>query len=149
MSKDILCGAYRLAAEWHAGQTDKAGNPYIWHLLRVAAAVRHLGPEYEAAGVLHDVLEDTECPRYEIALHCNSVVESAVISLTKQDGERSYFDRYLPRVKTSEIALAVKLADIIDNYGRLHRLPESDAKRLGEKYRRAYRFLCGREVDDE
>ena len=48
--------ARQFAVEAHAGQTDKAGRPYVEHLQRVAEAL----PEHlQAAGWLHDVIEDT------------------------------------------------------------------------------------------
>jgi GTP diphosphokinase / guanosine-3',5'-bis(diphosphate) 3'-diphosphatase len=49
--------AIEIAARAHAGQTDKAGQPYILHPLRVMLAVNSL-PEKMAA-VMHDVVEDT------------------------------------------------------------------------------------------
>src|SRR5258708_36999700 len=45
-----------IAAEGHAGQLDKAGNPYILHPLRVM--LRLDTNEERIAGVLHDVVED-------------------------------------------------------------------------------------------
>jgi (p)ppGpp synthase/HD superfamily hydrolase len=55
---DAIAHATR-AHEW---QTDKAGKPYIGHLLRVTSGVR-IESELEAAArmaaVLHDILEDT------------------------------------------------------------------------------------------
>jgi (p)ppGpp synthase/HD superfamily hydrolase len=49
--------ATALARRAHAGQTDKAGRPYIEHPLRV---MHRLRGEYEQlAAILHDVLEDT------------------------------------------------------------------------------------------
>jgi len=48
--------ARSIAIHAHAGQTDKAGMPYVDHPRRVAAAVAHLGWEAEAAGWLHEAL---------------------------------------------------------------------------------------------
>ena len=46
-----------MAAQAHAGQVDKAGQPYILHPLRVMMSVA----DYDAkiVAVLHDVIEDT------------------------------------------------------------------------------------------
>jgi GTP diphosphokinase / guanosine-3',5'-bis(diphosphate) 3'-diphosphatase len=54
----ILERAIALAAERHAGQTDKVGEPYILHVLRVMLQM----PDEESriAAVLHDIVEDTE-----------------------------------------------------------------------------------------
>jgi (p)ppGpp synthase/HD superfamily hydrolase len=48
--------AIEIAARGHAGQLDKAGNPYVLHPLRVM--LRLDAPEERMAGVLHDVVED-------------------------------------------------------------------------------------------
>ena len=50
--------AIAIAAEAHAGQTDKANAPYILHPLRVMMALDT--PEEQIAGVLHDVVEDSD-----------------------------------------------------------------------------------------
>jgi (p)ppGpp synthase/HD superfamily hydrolase len=47
-----------IAAEGHAGATDKAGAPYILHPLRMM--LRLSSPEERIVAVLHDVVED--CP---------------------------------------------------------------------------------------
>ena len=49
--------AIEIASSAHAGQIDKAGQPYIFHPLRVMLRV---SSEHEQmAAVLHDVVEDT------------------------------------------------------------------------------------------
>ena len=49
--------AIQIAATAHAGQADKAGEPYILHPLRVMMTVTT--PKERIAAVLHDVVEDT------------------------------------------------------------------------------------------
>jgi GTP diphosphokinase / guanosine-3',5'-bis(diphosphate) 3'-diphosphatase len=49
--------AIALAAAAHAGQTDKAGQPYILHPLRVMLCMQTNAERMVA--VLHDVVEDT------------------------------------------------------------------------------------------
>ena len=49
--------AKALATGAHAGQTDKAGLPYITHPERVAS--RLTTPEAQVVGWLHDTVEDT------------------------------------------------------------------------------------------
>jgi len=48
--------AVAIAAQAHAGQRDKAGEPYILHPLRVM--LRMATDELQIVAVLHDVLED-------------------------------------------------------------------------------------------
>ena len=50
--------AIAIAARAHAGQVDKAGQPYILHSIRV---MLRMGSEAERiTGVLHDVIEDSD-----------------------------------------------------------------------------------------
>ena len=53
--------AYKLAAHAHTGQVRKSGEPYIIHPLYVSIILADLEMDKEtiAAGLLHDVVEDT------------------------------------------------------------------------------------------
>lgn len=50
--------AIGLAAKKHAGQVDKAGQPYILHPLRLMLHLDTL--EQKIVAVMHDLLEDTD-----------------------------------------------------------------------------------------
>lgn len=52
--------AVKIARAAHARQLDKNGQDYIDHPLAVAAALAPLGAHAQIAGVLHDVIEDSE-----------------------------------------------------------------------------------------
>lgn len=54
---DWITRARTLAADAHAGQLDKAGQPYLGHVSRVAARVSS-DPNAEVVAWLHDVVED-------------------------------------------------------------------------------------------
>ena len=58
---DFLEKAYLKAEELHQGQKRKSGEPYIIHPKGVALILADLGMDDEtvAAGLLHDVIEDT------------------------------------------------------------------------------------------
>ena len=104
--------AIEIAARAHAGQTDKAGQPYILHPLRVMLAVE--GPERRMAAVLHDTVEDTDMTLDDLrsAGFAEDVI-LAVDALTKRDGE-TRLDAARRAVR-NPIARAVKLADVADN----------------------------------
>ena len=61
---DRLSRAIVFAANYHAGQKDKGGEPYILHSLRVMMKMET--EEEKVVAVLHDVLEDTEATEEEI-----------------------------------------------------------------------------------
>lgn len=132
--------AARLAARVHAGQVDKAGQPYIQHPERVAA---RLGTE-EAKVVawLHDVIEDGGLGMGDLlAAGIPSHVATAVVAISEQPGETA--ESYYKRVRASRLALEVKAADIADNTdpGRLAALDAQTRERLVEKYATARRQL--------
>lgn len=121
--------AIALAALAHAGQLDKAGQPYILHPLRVMLGVQ--GTHARMAAVLHDVVEDTPITLEDLQRRgFPAEVLQAVQALTKTPGE----DRLAAaaRAAADPIARLVKLADVADNMdlGRLpHPTPADHARR--------------------
>lgn len=113
---DIVRLANRIAAEGHAGQVDKSGVDYIRHPCRVAASLARYGPSYEAAGLLHDVLEDTLYTAEDLAaMGVPADVIEAVQLVTRRDDEtyREFVERTL--ASRNVMALRLKLADLHDN----------------------------------
>ena len=123
--------AIELAARAHAGQVDKAGQPYLLHPLRLMFAVRT--PHERMAAVLHDIVEDTAVTFDDlIAEGFAAEVVAAVRALTKTKGEaRRDAAR---RAAADPVARVVQLADVTDNMD-LSRLPapsEKDLARMKE-----------------
>lgn len=139
--QDIVERSRALALLAHAGQTDKAGKPYIEHVARVAAAVAD-DPAAEAVAWLHDVLED--CPEFGHAalamLEADGLVPD-LLTLTYQHGQSKSV--YYEGIRQLAVARRVKLADIADNAKeeRLALLDESTAARLRRKYAAAVAAL--------
>ena len=134
-----LENALAIAAAAHAGQIDKAGQPYILHPIRVMLSVKN-GDERIAA-ILHDVVEDTPVSFDDLESEgFSAAVVDAVRALTKTEGE-SRIEAALRAVK-DPIARQVKLADVADNMD-LSRIPsptEKDYARLKE-YERVREIL--------
>ena len=131
--------ALDLAMRAHAGQVDKAGQPYINHVLRVALA--QTDPLRTVVALLHDVVEDTDVTLNDIVASFGHDVADAVFAITKKGGER--YGDYIQRVRTNIVARDVKIADVLDNSGpaRLAVLPEAVQKRLRRKYEETYHAL--------
>ena len=139
----ILERAIEIAREAHLGQRDKAGNDYINHPLRVMEMGRTV--EEKIVGVLHDVVEDAEAwsfERLEAEGFAPKIVE-ALRCVTKRSEQEPY-DKFIARVKTNPLAVAVKLNDLTDNMDirRLPYISDKDVKRL-KKYLKAYKQLTG------
>ena len=130
--------AQALAALAHAGQVDKAGQPYVQHPIAVARQVDT--PEEKITALLHDVLEDTFVRPETLENLFGAEIRAAVEGVTRREGE-SYMD-FVRRAKQNPVSRAVKLADLSHNMD-LSRLPhptEKDYARL-EKYRAARALL--------
>ena len=135
--------ARRLAEQHHAGQVDKAGEPYLGHVLRVADRVAAHGPVAVAAALLHDVIEDTAAGTDDLAAAGipDAVIE-VVLLLTKTEGP---LDAYYARIRAHPVAVVVKLADVADNSdpARLGLLDAATRERLERKYAKAVAALNG------
>ena len=135
--------AISLATKAHKKQTDKNGESYIQHPLRVMARVQSNTEKIVA--VLHDIIEDTEYTIENLREHGYSKkVLEAIECLTKRDDEE--YDEYVKRCKSNPIAKKVKIADLEDNLDikRLGSLKEDDLKRHN-KYLRAWHYLTKEE----
>lgn len=134
--------AIEIATEAHRGQYDKAGNEYISHPLRVMEAGKN--SEEKIVGVLHDVVEDSEWTFEQLAAEgFSSEIIDALRCVTKISDNEPY-DKFIARVKSNPLAVAVKLNDLSDNMDirRLPYLSDKDVKRL-KKYLKAYKQLTG------
>lgn len=123
--------AISLAADAHAGQVDKAGQPYILHPLRVMLRVDT--DEERIAAVLHDIVEDTPITLEHLAQEgFSDAILKAVEALTKLPGENRL--EAAARAAENEIACAVKLADNTENMdlSRIANPTEMDYARLKE-----------------
>jgi GTP diphosphokinase / guanosine-3',5'-bis(diphosphate) 3'-diphosphatase len=118
--------AIEIAAHAHAGQLDKAGQPYILHPLRVMFGVQ--SPAERITAVLHDVVEDTSLTFDDLAGEgfLSDIIE-AVRALTKHEGESRI--EAAKRAVQNPIARAVKLVDVADNM-TLNRIAEPTARDL-------------------
>lgn len=144
--------AISVAVRLHDHHLDKAGDPYLLHLLRVLDRVRaEVGENWnwiQQAAVLHDAIEDTVATADELieaGVHTRAV--KTVQLLTRTDGMP--YDDYITRIATDtsligSAARTIKQADLDDNLdlARLARLPGPERDRLSAKYNRAKLILA-------
>ena len=64
----VLQKAYVFSAKAHKGQVRRSGEPYLSHPLEVCSLLADLGLDRTTlvAGLLHDVLEDTDVTAAEL-----------------------------------------------------------------------------------
>jgi len=84
-SLKLIEDAYIFAAEAHKTQKRKTGEPYIIHPLTVALVLAQMRSDLEsiAAGILHDVVEDTDHTLSEIATLFGTEIAQLVDGVTK------------------------------------------------------------------
>lgn len=138
--------AIALAVEAHIGDTDKAGETYIRHPLRVMHKMETRTERVVA--ILHDVVEDTRYTLEDIDEQFGPEVRDAVDALTKREEEKGNYSAFIERAATNPIARRVKLADIEDNMD-LRRLDEVDENILKNqrKYHRAWHRLQTQDLE--
>jgi (p)ppGpp synthase/HD superfamily hydrolase len=139
--KQMLNAALKFAAEKHDGQYDKAGMPYIFHVLKVMHYLKTDDEELMCIAVLHDVIEDTNATRRDLQdIGMTDRVMKAVHLLTKRENEPN--DLYLKFISMNKDAILVKMADLRHNMDirRLKGVTEKDLQRLA-KYAKSYEYL--------
>jgi len=144
--------AYRTAYEAHKEQVRKSGEPYIIHPLCVAIILADLEMDKEtiAAGLLHDVVEDTILTDEEIEEQFGSDVALLVDGVTKLqllqlsgDNEGKTQDKlemqaenlrkmFLAMAKDIRVIL-IKLADRLHNMRTLKHMPPEKQQRIARE----------------
>ena len=135
----MLEKALQIALEAHKEQTDKAGAPYLLHLIRVMNAGQT--ENEKICGILHDLVEDTPWTFEDLRREGFSVeVIRDLVCVTKQPNEP--YTHFIERIKKNSLATKVKLNDLRDNMDitRLTFITEEDTQRLN-KYLKAYHYL--------
>lgn len=138
-----------LATRAHDGQKRKSGEPYIMHPLAVMQILIDWGMDEDTviAGVLHDVVEDTEVTLEEIKQEFGESVAFLVDGVTKlgkaRQGMRD-IDTYLPTTRDNLLrlliatgsdirVLIIKLADRLHNLRTLAALPPEKQKKIAKE----------------
>lgn len=139
-TQQIIYQARNIAYEAHRHQVDHGGNPYIFHLIAVAEHCQSFSAQ--AAGYLHDILEDTETGVEDLVQAGMPLIVITAVELLTRTPDETYHE-YIERLKPNPIAREVKLADLHDNldFGRLNRDVQPQDVSLANRYRRAIKDL--------
>ena len=128
--------ALLLVSDLFQDKKDKAGFPYINHLIRVS--VKLDTEELRIAGLLHDVLEDTSITKDDLReLGFSNRVISIIEGVTNKVGE-NYNDKIKRIIDNGDIdVIKLKYSDMSDNADkkRLVKLSIITRNRLINKYK--------------
>ena len=125
--------AYEVARSAHEGQLRDEGTPYIIHPIRVATLLVEELHNYSThlicAALLHDVIEDSDITRKQIARMFGKEVARVVWLLTKF--EDVSLPAYLAAIEAAPETGSpiVKLCDRLDNLRFLIHSPKGEKKR--------------------
>lgn len=139
MEAHLIEKALSIALEAHKGQTDKYGQPYVLHPLRLMHRFRD--PELQTIAILHDVVEDSDWTLDQLRNEgFSDRIVGTVDALTRRE-EESYAS-LIDRAAGNPLATKVKLADLEDNMDirRMKSIGDADLERLN-RYRSAYEKL--------
>jgi len=131
---NLIKKAFRYSAKAHREQKRYSGEPYTSHLLEVAKILADLELDMITivAGILHDVIEDTDTPLStvkeefgeEIAMLVNGVTKLSKISFkTREEQQAENFRKMFLAMAEDVRVILIKLADRLNNMRTLQYIP--------------------------
>jgi len=156
LDRDLLVRAYKFGELAHRGQLRNSGEPYITHSVEVAKILAELQLDSitVAAGLLHDVIEDTTLTLADVDAEFGKPVADIVDGLTKiaklptggstQERQVESYRKLLLSIAKDARVIIVKLADRLHNMRTLDWLPPEKRKRIAQETRDLYAPLAHR-----
>lgn len=167
VERDLISRAYQVAADAHRGQKRASGEPYVQHCLAVANIMLELGAPIQtiAAGLLHDVVEDTSLEIEDIERDFGPEIAKLVDGVTKltqlprvsrdlstiKDERSSRRELAKETLRKTFLAMdddvrvvVIKLADRLHNMRTLAHLPKEKQKRIAQETLEIFAPLANR-----
>ena len=147
--------AYHFAEQCHEGQTRRSGERYITHPLAVAHVLAMMHMDYECimAGLLHDVIEDTEMSKRDVIAEFGEPVAELVEGVTKlaqaafetrQHAQAENLRKMLLAMSRDIRVIIVKLADRLHNMRTLGHLRPEKRRRIAHETLEIYAPIAQR-----
>ena len=151
---ELIEKAFNFAEKAHQDQKRMSGEPYFVHPFETAKILAKLGMDTEtiSAGLLHDVLEDTEIKEEEIEKEFGKNIIFLIKGVTKL-GKLKYrgHERYVESLRKFFIAMAsdlrvviIKFADRLHNLRTLQYVREDKRRRIALEALEVYAPLADR-----
>jgi GTP pyrophosphokinase len=150
-----LMRAYVFAAKAHKGQERVSGEPYLSHPIEVAGILTRLRMDTAtiAAGLLHDVVEDTHATHEEIAELFGAEIAALVDGVTKlsripfssrEEAQAENIRKMVLAMSKDIRVILVKLADRLHNMRTLDPLAEAKRRLIARETLDIYAPLAHR-----
>jgi guanosine-3',5'-bis(diphosphate) 3'-pyrophosphohydrolase len=147
--------AYRFSEQSHHGQQRASGEPYLSHPLEVAGLLVDFKMDVTTvtAGLLHDVLEDTQTTKDDLAREFGVDIAELVDGVTKigklafssrEERQAENFRKMVVAMARDIRVLMIKLADRLHNMRTLAYLPPEKGKKIAQETLDIYAPLAHR-----
>jgi len=151
----LIRRAYEFCDRAHAGQLRESGEPFVVHCLNVGLilAELHLDSDTIAAGLIHDVVEDTDITLDAVSKEFGDDIASLVDGITKlgtvevksrKEQQVEYFRKMLLSMARDIRVILIKLADRLHNMRTLEHLDPDRQHRIAIETRDVYAPLAHR-----
>ncbi len=149
VERDLILRAYVLASYAHRAQTRESGEPYVLHPIAVTTILADLRMDADtlAAGLLHDVVEDTEIDLPYLQEHFGAGIVALVDGVTKlkrinemSNAQQGIADAKAESLRKMFLAMVddirvviIKLADRLHNMRTLNGQKKHKQKRIARE----------------
>lgn len=152
----VITEAYNFAVEAHAGQKRRSGEDYVQHPIAVAKILAEIGMGGKtiAAGLLHDVPEDTKITLEDIEKKFGKEIATMVDGVTKLGKIKlrgSHEEYFLENLRKMLLAMAqdirviiIKLADRLHNMQTLQYNPSDKQVRIARETMEIFSSIANR-----
>jgi GTP diphosphokinase / guanosine-3',5'-bis(diphosphate) 3'-diphosphatase len=155
LDRELLLRAYRYSARAHTGQKRRSGEDYVVHCVQVARILADLQLDSItiAAGLIHDVVEDTAITVPDVEREFGPEIAQIVDGLTKignlpftskEERQAETYRKLLLSVARDARVIIIKLADRLHNMRTLEWMPEDKKRLIAQETRDIYGPLAHR-----
>ena len=147
--------AYIMSAEAHEGQRRLSGEPYIYHPVAVAKILADMRMDYQClvAAILHDVIEDTQIDKEQIAEAFDDEIAELVDGVskltqikfqTRAEAQAASFRKMMLAMTRDIRVILIKLADRLHNMRTLGVMPPKKSRRIARETLEIYAPIANR-----
>ena len=155
LESSLILSAYEFSLHAHRDQMRKSGDPYFVHPASVAGTLADMRLDVDSicAGLLHDVVEDTDTSLQDLERAFGGDVAELVDGLTKlnrinfvskEDQQAESFRKMVVAMSRDVRVLLIKLCDRLDNMRTMQHMKPASQERICRETMEIYAPLANR-----